>query len=96
MNSNNDENEGIKPEAYGYKAIKYYREFNTPKVVKLVMKWLGGTITERRANHLLFVFVVLAIAVSLYLFFGGKPTQQRLTSLQLEQMRNMMPLPPAR
>ena len=43
----------------------------TPKIVQLVIKWSGGTITERQAEYVLFGFVVLAIVISLFLFFSG-------------------------
>ncbi|MDO8686595.1 MAG: hypothetical protein Q7K11_00095 [Candidatus Berkelbacteria bacterium] len=67
----------------------------TPKMVKLVMKLSGGAIQEQKtAEYVLLGFALLAILVSLFLFFGGKTTQQKLTPAQLEQMKNMMPVIP--
>jgi hypothetical protein len=43
-----------------------------PKMVQLVMKWSGGAIKEQRqAEYILLGFVVLAIIISLFLFFGA-------------------------
>ena len=56
-----------------YKAVKFYSETDTPKVVKLVMKWSGGAIKEQRqAEYVLLGFVIVAIGISLFLVFGGK------------------------
>ncbi|MDO8676646.1 MAG: hypothetical protein Q7K16_03285 [Candidatus Azambacteria bacterium] len=47
-------------------------ETPTPKIVRLVIKYSGGLIKdENQANYVLIGFVVLAIVVSLFLFFGG-------------------------
>ena len=70
-----NEVEGIKFDvpSYGYGAMKYYKETATPKVVKLAMKFSGGMIkNEKQAEYALLVFVILAMAVSFYLFFGGR------------------------
>ena len=69
-----NEVEGIKFDvpSYGYGAVKYYSETETPKVVKLAMKFSGGMIkNEKQAEYALLGFVVIAMAVSFYLFFGG-------------------------
>lgn len=45
----------------------------TPKVTQLVIKYSGGYIQgEKQASYILVGFVVVAIAVSLFLIFGGK------------------------
>lgn len=55
-----------------WQAVKYYSETATPKIIKWVTKYSGGSIkTERQAEYLLFIFVVVAMAVSFYLFFGN-------------------------
>ena len=42
-----------------------------PRMVKLVIKWSGGAIKDQRhAEYALLGFIVLAFAVSFYLFFG--------------------------
>ncbi|MEK7104950.1 MAG: hypothetical protein AAB868_02835 [Patescibacteria group bacterium] len=47
----------------------------TPKMVQWVMKISGGAIKEQKqAEYMLFGFVVVAIIVSLFLFFGGGGT----------------------
>jgi len=57
--------------AESYKAVKFYNETDTPKIVKLVMKLSGGAIREQKiAEYVLFGFVLVAIFVSLFLFFG--------------------------
>ena len=68
-----DEVEGVKFETdNSYKALKFYNEPDAPKIVKLAMKWSGGLIKEQKqAEYVLFGFVVVAIAISLFLFFGG-------------------------
>ncbi len=44
----------------------------TPKIVQWVITYSGGAIKdERQANYVLLGFVVLAIIISLFLFFGG-------------------------
>lgn len=55
-----------------WRAVKYYQESSTPKVVKWVIKLSGGLIKdEKQASYVLMGFVVVAIIVSLFLFFGG-------------------------
>jgi len=45
---------------------------DVPKIVQLVMKCSGGAIKdERQAEYVLLGFVVVTIAISLFLFFGG-------------------------
>ena len=44
----------------------------TPKIVQWVIKYSGGTVKdERQANYVLIGFVMLAIVISLFLFFSG-------------------------
>lgn len=72
--------EGVKFEVPSYGAVKYYKETDTPKMVKLVMKISGGAVkSERQAEYVLFGFVVVAVIISLFLFFGtglGTSTDQ--------------------
>lgn len=77
--------EGVRFETDSYKAIKFYKETDTPKVVKLTMKWSGGAIkSKRQAEYVLFAFVIIAMAVSFYLFFrrGSRVSPTILTPLQ--------------
>lgn len=63
---------------------------DVPKMVRLVMKLSGGAIKEQKqAEYVLLGFVALAIIVSLFLVFGGKQTQQKLTPVMLEQIKQM-------
>lgn len=62
--------EGIQFEIPSYGALKYYNETDTPKMVKLVMKWSGFK-EQKQAEYVLLGFVVVAIGISLFLFFGG-------------------------
>lgn len=56
----------------GYRAVKYYRETSTPKIIRWTMKLSGGLIKdEKQASYFVLGFVVVAIIVSLFLFFGG-------------------------
>src|SRR3989344_4958843 len=72
---------GVKFEDTGYQAVKYYRETTTQKIIKLVMKYSGGAVKdERQAEYVLLGFVVVAIIVSLFLFFGNS------TSSDLEKI----------
>jgi hypothetical protein len=92
MDLNNDS--GIKfdidSSAESYKAVKFYNETDSPKIVRLIMKYSGGTIKEEKyAYWALFGFVVLAIAVSLFLFFklsiGNTQTPDKDAKAKFEQ-----------
>ncbi len=62
----------------------------TPKIVQWVIKYSGGTVKdERQANYVLIGFVVLAIVVSLFLFFGGGNTQSKSQKLSDEMLIQM-------
>ena len=64
---------GVSFETDSYKAIKFYKETDTPKMVKLVMKLSGGAIKEQRlAEYVLFGIVVLMFVASFYFFFVFK------------------------
>ena len=72
---------GVRFETNDYPAVKYYRETTTPKIIKLVTKYSGGAVKdERQAEYVLLGFVVVAIIVSLFLFFGNS------TSSDLEKI----------
>ena len=54
--------------AESYKAVKFYNQTNTPKIVRLVMKFSGGAIKEeKQAEYVLFGFVVVAVIISVFL-----------------------------
>ena len=56
----------------GWRAVRYYREPGSPKVIQWVMKYSGGFVqNEKQATYVLLGFAVLAFAISLVLFFGG-------------------------
>ena len=60
-------------ETDGWQAVKYYRETATPKIIQWVMKYSGGAVnSQKQAEYVLFGFVVVAIVVSLFLFFGSR------------------------
>lgn len=90
-----NEVEGVRFETDSYKAVKFYNETNTPKIVKLVVKYSGGLIKkDEQANYVLFGFVIIAIIVSLFLFFGSpiRPTldedaQKRLMLIHPEAFK---------
>ncbi len=66
-----NENLGVKFEEDKWKKSAPSFADETPKIVQLVMKWSGGTISENQAGYVLFGFVAVAIIVSLFLFFSG-------------------------
>lgn len=64
-------NEETQLETDNYKAVRFYSEANTPKIVKLVMKFSGGTIKKQKhAEYMLLGFIVFATVVSFYLFIN--------------------------
>ena len=59
-------------ETSSWKAVKYYKETTTPKIIGWVTKYSGGVIKgERQAEYVLLGLAILMFAVSFYLFFGG-------------------------
>lgn len=82
----NHEVEGVQFETDSYKAVKFYDETDNPKIVRLVMKYSGGAIKdEKQAYWVLFGFVVLVVAVSLFLFFGGGGGSKKAPPMTPEQ-----------
>ena len=65
----------------GWRAMRYYREPQSPKLIQWVLKYSGGLIKdERQANYVLVGFAVLAIGISLFLFFNSSvPTNTNTT-----------------
>ncbi|MFA4975410.1 MAG: hypothetical protein WC839_03065 [Candidatus Paceibacterota bacterium] len=68
-----------------------FKNPETPKMVQWVIKYSGGIIKEQRqAEYILLGFVVVAIVVSLFLFFGGsKNNLQKLPDLMLREIEQM-------
>jgi len=84
--------EGVKFETDSYKAVKYYNETETPKIIKWVMKFSGGAIKEeKQAEYVLLGFVIVAIAISLFLFIGVGHTSQKPTNKMIEEMKQLIP-----
>ena len=51
---------------------EYFFRPGTPKIIQWVVKYSGGLIKdEKQASYAIFGFVLLAIIVSLFLFFSG-------------------------
>lgn len=74
MNPNNEPHR-VELETDSYQAVKYYREPNTPGVVRWVIKYSGGLVKDgNQASYVLIGFVVVAIIISLFLIFGGSGT----------------------
>lgn len=62
----------------------------TPKIVGFVIKYSGGYIKdERQANYVLIGFAVVAIIVSLFLFFGADSIFKNKTGI--DQMMQLHP-----
>jgi len=61
----------------GWGALKYYREEKNPKVVEYVIRYSGGYVKdEKQASYVILGFVIIAITISAFLFFGaGKSTK---------------------
>lgn len=58
-----------------YRAPRSYYP-GTPKIIQWVIKYSGGLVKdEKQASYVLIGFVVLAVVVSLFLIFGGGPSQ---------------------
>ena len=56
----------------GWRAMRYYHEPMSPRIIQWTMKYSGGLITnERQANYVLIGFVVLAIIFVFILMFSG-------------------------
>ncbi|OGI76527.1 hypothetical protein A3C67_01785 [Candidatus Nomurabacteria bacterium RIFCSPHIGHO2_02_FULL_42_19] len=56
---------GIRFETNDYPAVKYYRETTTPKIIKLVMKYSGGSIKEeKQAEYVLLGLILIAIVLT--------------------------------
>lgn len=69
--SGNLNDSGVKFQDTGWRAMKYYREPITPKIIQWTMKCSGGLIkNEKQAQYAILGFVALAIIISLFLFFG--------------------------
>ena len=67
---NKDHPEALREQKPLYATDPYGREY--PAIVRMVMRLSGGRIKDaRQANYALMVFAVLALFVSLFLFFGG-------------------------
>ncbi len=50
---------------------------NVPKMVQLVMKW-SGIKEQRQAEYILLGFIVIAVGISLYLFFNNTGSKAKL------------------
>lgn len=76
--------EGVKFEVPSYGAVKYYKETDVPKMVKVVMKISGGAIKDQKqAEYILLGFVIVAIGISVFLF--GKSLSGEKSTLTAEQ-----------
>ena len=65
----------------GWRAVRYYRDPQSPKVVQWVLQYSGGLVRdEKQAQYILLGFVAVVIATSLMLVFGGVTgTQSKFT-----------------
>ena len=60
---------------------------DVPKIVQLVMKWFKIK-EQQTAEYVLLGFCIVAIGVSLYLFFGGSITKNKFSIFQ-EDLTNV-------
>lgn len=59
-----------------YRAIKYYHEFNSPKIIQWTMNLSGGLVkNEKQAGYILLGFVAIAIIVALFLILSGSTNE---------------------
>ena len=101
--TSSSEDEGISfdtdKEVQSYKAIKFYNETVEPKMVKAVIKLSGGSVkNQKQAEWILLGFVVVAIAVSLYLVMGivivkPKPPVPSITGAPIQQNKSQTQSP---
>jgi len=64
------EDKNLEDKINSYKAIKFYDENDTPKMVGLVMKLSGGTIkNQKTAEYILLALIILMFGLSFYFFF---------------------------
>ncbi len=55
-----------------HQASRSHYSQETPKIIQWTIKYSGGLIkNKKQANYVLIGFVILAVIVSLFLFFGG-------------------------
>jgi hypothetical protein len=72
------------------KPLLEQQKSETTKMVRFVMKYSGGLIkSEKTAQYVLLIFVVIAMSISVYLFLtGGKRQQyQNTTTIMPEQTK---------
>jgi|ERR1035437_3968595 hypothetical protein len=72
------------------KAPEVSKNSETPKMIQLVMKWFGFE-EQKQAEYVLLGFAIVAIGISLYLFFGtinGNPSKYKNTPLGQPITRN--------
>jgi hypothetical protein len=83
--------DGIQFEVPSYGTVKYDKETETPKMVKLVMKLSGGAIKEQKqAEWVLLAFVVVVIGFSVFLLLsGGRPAPQKPSQELLDRMNQI-------
>lgn len=79
---------GISFETDSFKKTNNNQEADVSKIVQLVMKW-SGVKEQKQAEYILLIFVVVALAISFYLFFGNGNTKQKISAEALEQMKQM-------
>lgn len=67
-----DSSSRMKFEGEKFQRLRQSFQTPTPKIVHWVIKYSGGLIKdEQQANYVLIGFVMLAIIISLFLFFSG-------------------------
>ncbi len=78
-----DSGTGVKFEDSDWRAVRYNREPQYPKIIQWVIRYSGGIVRdEKQARYVLLGFVAAAIIVSFVLLFGifsgtPKPTRYR-------------------
>ena len=65
----NDSDTGVKFQDSGWRAMKHYREPETPKIIQWVIKYSGGLVKDnRQANYVLLGLVSLFLVITIILF----------------------------
>ncbi len=63
-----------------HQASRSHYSQETPKIIQWTIKYSGGLIkNKKQANYVLIGFVILAVIVSLFLFFNDRGQSQRET-----------------
>ncbi|MBU1956689.1 hypothetical protein KKF09_03475 [Patescibacteria group bacterium] len=86
-----DSSTGVGFQEGNWRALKYYRGPQTPKIVQWVIKYSGGLIKdEKQALYVVFGFIALMIIITLSLVFSENGIRTRKTFTPSDEELMMM------